>query len=75
MKFRDVLALGRKKLKKQPDETLKEVEAAWVDSLIFRFLDFPRFNPDGSLSLWACAVKALSRILRTKGENHKIIIS
>ena len=32
-------------------ETLKEVEAAWVDSLIFSFLDFPRFNPDGSLSL------------------------
>ncbi len=42
MKFRDVLALGRKELKKQPDEKRKEVEA---------FLSFPRFNPDGSLSL------------------------
>jgi hypothetical protein len=51
MKFRDVLALGRKELKKQPDEILKEVEAAWVDSLIFSFLDFPRFNSDGSLNL------------------------
>ncbi len=27
MKFRDVLALGRKELKKQPDEKRKEVEA------------------------------------------------
>ncbi len=27
MKFRDVLALGRKELKKQPDETLKEVDS------------------------------------------------
>ena len=51
MKFRDVLALGRKELKKQPDEKRKEVEAACVDSLIFSFPGFPRFNPDGSLSL------------------------
>ncbi len=32
MKFRDVLALGRKELKKQPDDKRKEVQAAWVDS-------------------------------------------
>ncbi len=51
MKFRDVLAPGRKQLKKQPDERRKQVEAAWVDSLIFSFFRFPRFNPDGSLSL------------------------
>ena len=51
MKFRDVLALGRKELKKQPDEKRKEVEAAWVDSLIFSFIGFLQFNPDGSLSL------------------------
>jgi len=50
MKFRDVLALGRKELEKQPEKR-KEVEAAWVDSLIFSFFRFPRFNPDGSLSL------------------------
>jgi hypothetical protein len=51
MNFRDVLALGPKELKKQPDEKRKEVEVAWVDSLIFSFLGFPRFNPDGSLGL------------------------
>ena len=51
MKFRDVLAFGHKELKKQPDERRKQVEAAWVDSLIFSFFRFPRFNPHGSLSL------------------------